>query len=384
LQKGIIIADTKFEFGLDESTNPPSIVLIDEVLTPDSSRFWDLSKYKLGRSQASLDKQYLRDWLTENNLKGKEGVSMPKGVVDQTRKGYLEAYERLTGSKWKSLRILLIGNGGREHALAWKLVQSPLVDHLYVCPGNGGTAHLPKTTNLTHILASAFGDLVKFAQEKEIDLLVPGPEQPLVDGIVDFFQANAPTVKCFGPTQKAAHMEGSKTFSKDFMKRWNIPTARYENFSNYEAAKNHLDSIDYNVVIKADGLAAGKGVIIPTNKEEAHAALSDIMQNKAFGNAGNQVVIEEFLEGDEISILSFCDGSTIKSLPPAQDHKRIFDNDQGPNTGGMGTYAPAPIKIVNKETLQQIEDTVLLPTIDGMKKEGKRSCTFLSLIDIIN
>jgi phosphoribosylamine--glycine ligase/phosphoribosylformylglycinamidine cyclo-ligase len=156
------------------------------------------------------------------------------------------------------------------------------------------------------------------------------------------------------------------------MKRWNIPTARYENFSDYEAAKTHLDSIDYQVVIKADGLAAGKGVIIPANKEEAHAALRDMMQNKAFGSAGNEVVIEEFLEGDEISILSFCDGRTIKSLPPAQDHKRIFGNDRGPNTGGMGTYAPAPSRIVNKETLQQIEDTVLRPTIDGMKKEGKQ------------
>jgi phosphoribosylamine--glycine ligase len=348
------------------------VVLIDEVLTPDSSRFWDSSKYQPGRSQPSLDKQYLRDWLTENNLKGKKGASMPKDVVDQTRKGYLEAYERLTGSRWRSLRILLIGNGGREHALAWKLVQSPMVDHIYVCPGNGGTAHLPKTTNSTHISASAFEDLVKFAKENDIGLLVPGPEQPLVDGIVDHFETNAPNMRRFGPTQKAARMEGSKTFSKDFMKRWNIPTARYENFSDYEAAKAHLDSIDYRVVIKADGLAAGKGVIIPSNKEEAHAALSDMMQNKAFGSAGNEVVIEEFLEGDEISILSFCDGRTIKSLPPAQDHKRIFDNDQGPNTGGMGTYAPAPSKIVNKETLQQIEDTVLRPTIDGMKKEGKQ------------
>jgi Phosphoribosylglycinamide synthetase, ATP-grasp (A) domain/Phosphoribosylglycinamide synthetase, N domain/SAICAR synthetase len=369
-ERGIIIADTKFEFGLDESTSPPSIVLIDEVLTPDSSRFWDYSKYEVGRSQGSLDKQFLRDWLTTNGLKDKKGVKMTEDVVQQTRRGYLEAYERLTGLKWHSLRVLLVGNGGREHALAWKLVQSPLVSELYVCPGNGGTATLPKTTNISQISASAFADLAKFAKEKQINLLIPGPEQPLVDGIVDYFQNNAPSIKCFGPTRKAAHMEGSKAFSKDFMKRWNIPTAKYESFSNYEKAKEYLDSIDFNVVIKANGLAAGKGVIIPANKEEAQKALTEIMQDKTFGSAGDEVVIEEFLEGDEISILSLCDGTVIKSLPPAQDHKRIFDNDKGPNTGGMGTYAPAPTKIVNKETLDEIETTVLRPTMEGMKKEG--------------
>jgi hypothetical protein len=369
-ERGIIIADTKFEFGLDESTSPPSVILIDEVLTPDSSRFWDSSKYQVGRSQDSLDKQVLRDWLTDNGLKGRQGVVIPNDVVQKTRKGYLEAFERLTGLKWHSLRVLMVGNGGREHALAWKLVQSPLVSELYVCPGNGGTATLPKTTSLSKISASAFGDLSKFAEEKQINLLIPGPEQPLVDGIVDHFQKHSPNIKCFGPTQKAAEMEGSKAFSKDFMKRWNIPTARYATFSNYDKAKEYLDSINFRVVLKADGLAAGKGVIIPTNKEEAQAALTQIMKEKAFGKAGDQVLIEEFLEGDEISILSLCDGNVIKSLPPAQDHKRIFDNDKGPNTGGMGTYAPAPAKIVNKETLEEIETTVLRPTIEGMKKEG--------------
>jgi phosphoribosylamine--glycine ligase len=370
-EHGIIIADTKFEFGLDESTSPPSVVLIDEVLTPDSSRFWDAAKYEVGRPQESLDKQLLRDWLILNGLKDKRGVSMPPDVVARTRQRYIEAYERLSGAKWRSLRVLLVGNGGREHALAWKLVKSPLVSHVFVCPGNGGTQSLPKATNIPHVSISSFQDLVLFANDHQIDLLVPGPEQPLVDGIVDYFRTHAPSVRCFGPTSKAAHMEGSKTFSKNFMKRWNIPTARYQNFNDYEAARQHIDSVTYDIVLKADGLAAGKGVIIPANKTEAQAALKSIMVDKVFGKAGDELVIEEFLHGDEISILSFCDGSTVKSLPPAQDHKRIFDGDKGPNTGGMGTYAPAPSKIVNEATLREIEERVLQPTINGMKEEGK-------------
>ena len=370
-ERGIIIADTKFEFGLDESTNPPSVVLIDEVLTPDSSRFWDSKSYEPGRPQGSLDKQYLRDWLSQNGLKGKEGVAMPPDVVDKTREGYIEAYERLSGTKWPSLRVLLVGNGGREHALAWKLSQSPLVNHIFVCPGNGGTHGLAKTTNVSGISASSFQDLVSFALDKRIDLLVPGPEQPLVDGIVDYFHTHAEHIRCFGPTRKAAHMEGSKTFSKDFMARWNIPTARYRSFADYEAARQHIDSVAYDIVLKADGLAAGKGVIIPANKQEAHEALKSIMVDKAFGAAGQEIVIEEFLHGDEISILSFCDGSIIKSLPPAQDHKRIFDGDKGPNTGGMGTYAPAPNRIVDEATLREIEEKVLKPTMKGMKEEGQ-------------
>lgn len=194
----------------------------------------------------------------------------------------------------------------------------------------------------------------------------------MVAGISDHFSRNAPDIKCFGPSKAAAQMEGSKTFSKDFMKRHSIPTARYENFDDYEKAKAHLESIDYQVVIKADGLAAGKGVIIPTSKEEAQAALKEIMLDKEFGSAGNSVVIEEYLEGDEISILSLSDGKTILSLPPAQDHKRIGDGDTGPNTGGMGTYAPTPV--ATKELLKEIERTVLQPTIDGMRKEGMPFC----------
>lgn len=263
------------------------------------------------------------------------------------------------------LRILLIGNGGREHALAWKLSQSPLVDSIIAVPGNGGTATCPKTSNNTTVSASDFPGLVALAQAQNVNLVVPGPEQPLVDGVEAFF-TNA-GIPVFGPSQAAARMEGSKTFSKDFMKKHNIPTAAYENFSDFEAAKKYIDSVDHDVVIKATGLAAGKGVIIPQTKEEAHQALKEIMQDKAFGDAGDEVVIEEFLTGDELSILSFCDGYTIKSLPPAQDHKRIFDGDLGPNTGGMGCYAPT--NIATPELVAQIERDILEPTIAGMRND---------------
>ncbi|CAI0643865.1 unnamed protein product [Colletotrichum noveboracense] len=264
------------------------------------------------------------------------------------------------------LRILLIGNGGREHALAWKLSQSPMVESIYAVPGNGGTATCPKVTNVTDVAADDYPTLVKLAQSKLVGLVVPGPEAPLVDGVEAYFRAAA--IPCFGPSKEAAQMEGSKTFSKDFMKRHNIPTAAYENFSNYEEAVAYLDRISHDVVIKATGLAAGKGVIIPTTKAEAQQALKEIMVDKAFGNAGDEVVIEEFLTGDELSILTFSDGNHTLSLPPAQDHKRIGDGDQGPNTGGMGCYAPTTI--ATKELIRQIEDEVIEPTIIGMRKEG--------------
>ncbi|KAF1837905.1 phosphoribosylamine--glycine ligase [Decorospora gaudefroyi] len=270
----------------------------------------------------------------------------------------------------ENLRVLLVGNGGREHAIAWKLVQSTSIEHIYVVPGNGGTATLSqKVTNVSDIKDSDFPSLVAFAKEKDINLLIPGPEAPLVAGIVDYFAENGGRgIKAFGPSKAAATMEGSKTFSKDFMKRHNIPTAAYENFSAYDDAKAHLDTVPHQVVIKASGLAAGKGVIIPQSKEEAHAALKEIMLDKEFGAAGDEVVIEEFLEGDELSILTFSDGHTLQSLPPAQDHKRIFDNDEGPNTGGMGTYAPT--RIAPREVLDRIDKDILQPTIDGMRNEG--------------
>jgi phosphoribosylamine--glycine ligase/phosphoribosylformylglycinamidine cyclo-ligase len=269
-----------------------------------------------------------------------------------------------------SLRVLLVGNGGREHAIAWKLLQSPRIEHIYVVPGNGGTATLSsQVTNVSSVKDTDFAGLVQFAQEKRVNLVIPGPEAPLVAGIIDVFAKDGGEgIKAFGPSGAAARMEGSKTFSKDFMKRHNIPTAAYENFSSYDAAKQYLDSISHNVVIKASGLAAGKGVIIPQSKDEAHAALKEIMLDKEFGHAGDEVVIEEFLEGDELSILSFSDGYTIKSLPPAQDHKRIFDGDEGPNTGGMGTYAPT--RIAPSHVLERIDHEILQPTIDGMRDEG--------------
>ena len=263
------------------------------------------------------------------------------------------------------LRILLVGNGGREHALAWKLSQSPLVESIIAVPGNGGTSTCTKVTNNNSVKADDYPGLVAFAQKQNINLVVPGPEAPLVDGIEGFFRAVG--IRCYGPSKSAARMEGSKTYSKDFMKRHNIPTAAYKNFGNYEDARDYLLSISHNVVLKASGLAAGKGVIIPTTKDEAQKALKEIMLDREFGSAGDEIVIEEFLEGEELSILSFSDGYTIRSLPPAQDHKRIFDGDRGPNTGGMGCYAPT--NIASRELIEELERTILQPTIDGMRKE---------------
>lgn len=231
-------------------------------------------------------------------------------------------------------------------------------------------------TNISSVSPTDFSALVAFTKEHSINFLIPGPEAPLVAGIVDYFRKHAPGIGCFGPSKAAALMEGSKTFSKDFMKRHNILTAAYENFANYDKARKYLDVVDHDVVIKADGLAAGKGVIIPQNKEEAHAALKEIMLDREFGAAGEKVVIEEFMTGEEVSILSFSDGKTIRSLPPAQDHKRIGDGDTGPNTGGMGTYAPT--QVVTKEQIAHIEKTILQPTIDGMREEGE---TLLPIVD---
>ncbi|KAA8911098.1 phosphoribosylglycinamide synthetase [Sphaerosporella brunnea] len=264
------------------------------------------------------------------------------------------------------MKILVVGSGGREHALAWKLSRSPLVEAVFVAPGNGGTAHGIKNVSNVEIGVSDFPRLVKFAQDNEIDLVVPGPEVPLVEGIEGHFRKVG--IPVFGPSKAAAQMEGSKAFSKDFMKRHNIPTAEYRTFTDYNEAMAYLDSINHSIVIKADGLAAGKGVIIPITKQEAQEALKQIMVDKEFGDAGSEVVIEEFLEGDELSILTFSDGFNIKSLPPAQDHKRIFDGDQGPNTGGMGCYAPT--RIAPKSMLKLVDETILKPTIDGLRKEG--------------
>ena len=264
-----------------------------------------------------------------------------------------------------SLRILLIGNGGREHALAWKLSQSSRVEQIFAVPGNGGMATCPKVTNVSSVKADDYPSLVKFAEENAITLVVPGPEAPLVDGVEGYFRKAG--IPVFGPSKEAARLEGSMTNTKDFMKKYNVPTAAYENFSDYNKAIAYLDNISHDVVIKATGLAAGKGVIIPQTKEEAKEAIHQIMVAKEFGDAGDEVVIEELLVGDELSVLTFCDGYAIRSLPLAQDHKRIFDGDLGPNTGGMGCYAPT--NIATKELCEQIDREILEPTISGMRRE---------------
>ncbi|KAL0089645.1 phosphoribosylglycinamide synthetase [Phycomyces blakesleeanus] len=265
----------------------------------------------------------------------------------------------------EKLTVLLVGAGGREHAIAWKLAQSEKVSHIYVAPGNGGTSLGSKVTNVA-IGVCDFAKLTEFAVKNKVDLVIPGPEQPLVEGIHTAFKKVG--IPCFGPSAKAALMEGSKTFSKDFMKKHNIPTAAYENFTDFEKAAAYVKSVKHNVVLKASGLAGGKGVLIPANKEEALAGLKSIMVDKEFGAAGNEVVVEECLEGEELSVLAFSDGYTVIALPPAQDHKRALDGDKGPNTGGMGCYAPTPIG--TKSLIDQIKRTILQPTVDGMRRDG--------------
>lgn len=265
-------------------------------------------------------------------------------------------------------QVLVIGNGGREHAIVWKLAQSSSVAKIYVAPGNGGTGSVAKAVNVPELSGSPqhFDALQKFAVDNKIDLVVPGPEQPLVDGIASVFTKVG--IPVFGPSAKAAVMEGSKAFSKVFMEKHNIPTARFKNFTNVEDAKKHIEEVDYKIVLKADGIAAGKGVLIPETKEEALAGLNEIMVAKNFGSAGDEIVIEEYLEGDELSILTVSDGYSFFNLPAAQDHKRIGDGDTGLNTGGMGAYAPAPI--ATKSILKKIDEQIIKPTIDGMRKDG--------------
>ncbi|RDX50484.1 aminoimidazole ribonucleotide synthetase [Lentinus brumalis] len=266
-----------------------------------------------------------------------------------------------------ALNVLLIGSGGREHALAWKLSQSPLVRKIFVCPGNGGTSLEPKTVNVD-LSPSDFPALVDFALRNEVSLVLPGPEQPLVDGIETHFRKVG--IPVFGPSALAARMEGSKAFSKAFMDRHNIPTAKFKVFqaSEVDHAIQYVRNCGFKVVLKASGLAAGKGVLLPETVEDAIAGLKEIMVDNVFGSAGSEVVVEELLTGPEVSVLAFADGYTITPLPAAQDHKRIGEGDTGPNTGGMGAYAPAPI--ATPEVMDRIVKEVLQPTISGMRKEG--------------
>jgi phosphoribosylamine--glycine ligase len=258
------------------------------------------------------------------------------------------------------MKILIVGSGGREHALAWKIAQSRRVKEVIVAPGNGGT---PAQVQLESDDPAA---LRQFAAETKVDLTLVGPEMPLARGIVDEFQAHG--LKIWGPSRAAAQLETSKAWAKAFMVRHKIPTGAYASFTDFEAAQAHLLKQEAPVVIKASGLAAGKGVVLPQTRAEAETVLRQMMLEKQFGEAGDEVIIEEWLTGSEVSVLAFCDGSTARVMPPAQDHKRIFDRDQGPNTGGMGAYAPAPI--CSPELLHQIETTVLQPAIEGMQQEG--------------
>jgi phosphoribosylamine--glycine ligase len=273
------------------------------------------------------------------------------------------------------LKVLVVGSGGREHAIAWKVAQSPRLSQLFVAPGNAGTdsrqwsvvSSQSSVISNVAINAEDISALVAFADEQAIDLVIVGPEAPLAIGLADALRAAGRSV--FGPSQAAAQIEASKAFSKDFMARHHIPTARFATFADFREALKHLLSVDYPIVIKASGLAAGKGVILPDCTDDAEAALRSIMLNKEFGAAGDEVIIEERLSGPEVSLLAFTDGLTVKPMPPAQDHKRIFDNDQGPNTGGMGAYAPAPI--LPPALIEEYTHSFLQPTIDGLLAEGK-------------
>ncbi|WP_410771490.1 phosphoribosylamine--glycine ligase [Fontibacillus sp. BL9] len=260
--------------------------------------------------------------------------------------------------------ILVIGGGGREHAICWALAKSPNAGIIYCAPGNAGIGQIAE---LVPIQVHEFERLTDFAKEKQVGLVVVGPDDPLVDGIVDAFEAK--DIPVFGPRKNAALIEGSKTFMKDLLKKYQIPTASYEKFDDYEVALDYLQAQPVPIVIKADGLAAGKGVTVAFTREEAELALKQIMVDKVFGESGSQVVIEEFLSGQEMSILSFVDGETVRPMAAAQDHKQVYDGDRGPNTGGMGTYSPLPH--IADSIIEEALETIIKPTAKAMVQEGR-------------
>ena len=270
------------------------------------------------------------------------------------------------------MKILIVGGGGREHALAWKVAQSNSVDMVYVAPGNAGTLNEKKITNI-EINAEDIDALKKFAEKEAIELTIIGPEVPLVAGIVDKFQEAG--LCCFGPTRAASMLEGSKSFCKDFLKKFHIPTAEYEIFTEVDSAINYIKSRTMPVVIKADGLAAGKGVVIAHSEDEAIKTINDMLSGNKFGNAGHRIVIEEFLEGEEVSYIVISDGKNVLPLATSQDHKARDDGDIGPNTGGMGAYSPAPV--ADSVIQQRILEEIILPTIKGMQSEGRTYTGFL-------
>lgn len=261
------------------------------------------------------------------------------------------------------MNVLVIGSGGREHTIAWKLLQSPQVKKVYCAPGNGGTAQIAQNVPIG---VNDFAALAQFVKDEGIDLTVVGPEDPLLGGIVDFFEER--NLPIFGPNGRAAMIEGSKSFAKRLMMRYNIPTSAYESFIDYESAIAYVREQGAPIVIKADGLAAGKGVVVAETLEEAEEALRQIMEESIFGEAGTRVVVEECMFGEELSLLSFVDGETVKPMITSQDHKRIFNDDRGPNTGGMGTYAPVPQ--MSEELVDQIVETIVKPMAKGMAQDG--------------
>ncbi len=269
------------------------------------------------------------------------------------------------------MKVLIIGSGGREHALAWKVAQDPRVEKVFVAPGNAGTATEAKCENVA-IDVLAIEQLADFA-EQNVQLTIVGPEAPLVKGVVDLFRARS--LDCFGPTAAAAQLEGSKAFTKDFLARHKIPTADYQNFTEVEPALAYLQEKGAPIVIKADGLAAGKGVIVAMTLAEAEEAVRDMLSGNAFGDAGARVVIEEFLDGEEASFIVMVDGANVLPMATSQDHKRVGDGDTGPNTGGMGAYSPAPV--VTADVHQRVMDEVIWPTVKGMAAEGNVYTGFL-------
>jgi phosphoribosylamine--glycine ligase len=273
------------------------------------------------------------------------------------------------------MRILVVGGGGREHALAWKLAQSPRVTKIYCAPGNPGIGALAECVNIS---ADNIKALCGFAREHNVDLTVVGPEKPLTDGIVDYFTAQG--LKVFGPSQEAAQLEGSKSFAKDRMKKYGVPTADFAVFDSAADARSYIEAKGAGIVVKADGLAAGKGVVVVETAAEALQAIDEIMLKKVHGDAGSQVVLEERLIGEEASLLAFTDGFTVVPMVAAQDHKRVGDGDTGPNTGGMGAYAPAPV--MTSALLAEVQQTILQPMIDGLRNDGilYQGCLYAGLM----
>jgi len=262
------------------------------------------------------------------------------------------------------MQVLVIGGGGREHALVWKIKQSPKVEKIFCAPGNAGTAELAENIP---IAADDIKGLLKFALKKGIGLTVVGPEQPLVKGVVDKFEEKG--LRIFGPNARAAELEGSKSFSKDIMKKYGLPTAEYKTFNSAASAAKYIENKNCPLVVKANGLAAGKGVLLCQTADEALAAVDSIMGKRLFGEAGDQIVVEEFLEGEEVSVLVFSDGQSVLFMDSAQDHKAAYDGDKGPNTGGMGAFSPAPI--FTEKMRQKVRDKIMLPMIRAMQQEGR-------------